>query len=92
MPRELIAACESRGLTDSSSSVLLFAQGSTIQIVDKRQQLWVAMEARTELVGSDSWEYKRKSNWDLKATGGSRNQKTIVKTSEEAGTNPVLVE
>lgn len=50
------------------------------------------MEARTELVGSDSWEYKRKSNWDLKATGGSRNQKTIVKTSEEAGTNPVLVE
>jgi len=30
-------------------------------------------------VGSDSWEYKRKSNWDLKATGGSRNQKTIVR-------------
>lgn len=42
-------------------------------------------------MGSDSWEHKRKSNWDLEATGGSRNQKTIVKTSEEAGTNPGLV-
>lgn len=43
-------------------------------------------------MGSDSWEYKRKNNGDLEATGGSRIQKSIVRTSEEAGTNPGLIE